>query len=106
MRTEWFYAGMRAGRFHSMTVARTVPEAIRHLTEQDYDVVYLDYDLGTEPGGGREVARWLIGHPERSRQALIICHSVNGVSGPKIERALQAGGREARWIPFPMLLRI
>lgn len=107
MRWEWFRTQtLRYGRYGSTALAMTVPAAIRHLENGEYELIFLDHDLGTEPAVGRDVARWLIEHPDRSPRALIICHSVNAVSGPKIERELIAAGREAKWIPFPLLTRL
>ena len=106
MRWEWFQGQLRQGRFGSLTLAMTVPEALRHLSEHHYTLIFLDQDLGTEPAVGRDVAHWLIDHPDRSPQATIICQSVNVISGPKIERELQAAGREAKWIPFTLLSKI
>ena len=80
-----------------------VPSALELLEQGDFDRIFLDHDLGTEPAVGRDVAKWLIAHPEKSPNILVIIQSVNAVSGPKIERELLAGGRAAFWQPFPNL---
>jgi CheY-like chemotaxis protein len=82
-------------------------EAIRLLSrEKEWDVLFLDQDLGKEPKSGRNVTLWLCAQPREVQQDLyVLVHSVNVVSGPKIEREMQAAGRPCRWLPFYILAR-
>ena len=99
VRHDWFTRS-----FEDVVHVWTVPEMIAQLELGDeVRVIFLDHDLGTEPAVGRDVARWLIAHPERHPKASIIVHSVNVVSGPKISRELRDAGRVALWRPFPEL---
>lgn len=82
---------------------RTVSEAIEALQAEAWDQVWLDHDLGTEPAVGRDVARWLCEHPEIPCD-LIVVHSVNVVSAPKIVRELQEAGRPVLRFPFTEVL--
>lgn len=82
---------------------RTVPEAIRALETAAWDQVWLDHDLGTEPAVGRDVARWLCLHPEVA-VPLIVVHSINTVSAPKMVRELLEAGRATIRRPFDTLL--
>ena len=88
-RHNWFGQNLKLPVPHGVSHVYTVPQAIQFLEARTYHTIYLDHDLGTEPAVGRDVARWLIEHPEQSPDASIIVHSVNVVSGPKIERELR-----------------
>lgn len=82
-----------------------VDQAITWLGEgRPYTALWLDHDLGTEPRAGREVALWLIAHPDVLPDLQTWVHSHNRVSGPKIERELRAAGRPATWVPFNALV--
>mgnify|MGYP001593593680 CR=1 FL=1 len=80
-------------------------EAIRLLSrEKEWDVLFLDHDLGREPKSGRNVTLWLCEQPRaHQKDVYTLVHSVNVVSGPKIEREMLAAGRPCRWLPFYIL---
>ncbi len=82
---------------------QTVPAAIAALESSRWDQVWLDHDLGTEPEVGRDVAHWLIRHPE-STPDLVVVHSVNGVSAAKMHRELLAAGVATIRRPFDELV--
>lgn len=97
LRVAWF-----KDRFGAENLVHTldVDEAIELLSLGQFEFLFLDHDLGTEPKAGRDVALWLIAHPEVLPNLKIITHTHNSVSGQKIERELQEAGRPARWKPF------
>lgn len=97
LRVAWFRA---AARDCQIDHVRTVPEAITLLESEFFDQLWLDHDLNTEPAAGRDVATWLVAHPDCLPQLRIYTHTVNTVSGPKIVRDLEAAGRFARWMPY------
>lgn len=80
-------------------------EAIELLKrEKEWDILFLDHDLGKEPKAGRNVSLWLCAQPrEHQKDLYVLVHSVNVVSGPKIEREVMAAGRPCRWLPFTIL---
>lgn len=87
-----------------LDVTASVDEAIQRLQERQYDLLFLDHDLGTEPRVGRDVAQWLIAHPENNPNLFTIVHSVNHVSGPKIVQDLRdQAKRPVWWVPFLVL---
>ena len=94
-RKEWF-----RGQYPFALIVAHPDDAIAALVQQAWDVLYLDHDLGLEPRNGRDVANWLIKERHAQPGIRIVVHSVNVVSGPKIERELQEGGRRAEWRPF------
>lgn len=98
-RIRWFRA-----RYPSLDVTHDVDHAIWLLQTQAYDLLFLDHDLGTEPKAGRDVATWLVAHPTCHPGLMIVVHSVNVVSAPKIVAELHAAWRTAKWIPFPTLM--
>ena len=67
---------------HLVTCVETAPEAIQQLTEQVFQVVFLDHDLGGKvfqesgEGTGWEVAKWLSENPTR-KPVLTVLHSFN-----------------------------
>jgi len=85
-------------------IVGTVSECISLLSQQDYDELWLDHDLGTEPEVGRDVAKWLIANPDVQPRLNIFVHSINATSGPKMTRELQVGGRIVTYIPFHELI--
>ena len=103
-RVQWFATALdRLGRPYDVT--HDPDTAIRWLAEgRVYADLYLDHDLGHEPRAGRDVATWLIAHPAVLPMLMITTHTVNTVSGPKIERELLDAGRFARWLPFTQLV--
>ena len=102
MRREWFRRHLRD---EDLLVTKDVDEAIfwLGLSHHDFETLWLDHDLGTEPKVGRDVATWLILHPTIQPNLHIYVHSVNVVSGPKIVRELKEAGRPATLIPFTRL---
>lgn len=100
VRIEWFRATFA---LEECDVTGDVDEAIRWLMNRNYDALFLDHDLGTEPKVGRDVAKFLAEHPSVQPRLAIIVHSMNVVSAPKIVRDLAEGGRHAMWVPFSSL---
>lgn len=77
----------------------------------DFDLVFLDHDLGgkppdyygqfTDPAGtntGSEVVRWIVAN--QIKKWPVIIHSINSVEGPNMRTNLQNAGFEAHYIPF------
>lgn len=87
-----------------LDITGDVDQAILMLSLHDYDTLWLDHDLGTEPKVGRDVAKWLIANPDRLPHMAIYVHSVNVVSGPKMVLELKEAGRPAQYVPFTQLL--
>lgn len=79
---------------HGYAVARTYEDALRLLRRYDYDVLYLDHDLG-EPGGdmrtGLDLLRELI--YENRVPPRVECISWNPVGRMNIEAELAAYAR-------------
>jgi CheY-like chemotaxis protein len=74
-------------------LATTAPETINFLKEKEYDILFLDHDLGGKihvpsgPGTGYEVAKWLEEHPERKPEKIYI-HSFNPSGAQNMKAAL------------------
>ena len=94
-RKEWFRK-----QYPEAIIVTHPDKAIAALLERQWDLLYLDHDLGLEPRNGRDVAKWLVRERLAQPDIRIVVHSVNVVSGPKIERELREGGRRAEWRPF------
>lgn len=99
VRIAWF----RDSFGDALDVTGDVDEAQRWLLTREYDALFLDHDLGTEPKVGRDVAKFLAAHPSVQPRLAITVHSMNIVSAPKIIRDLAEGERHAMWVPFSSL---
>lgn len=97
-------------RWMTCDLAETAAGCIAALKVLDYDLVFLDHDLGgeqcdtleTDGPNGMDVVRFLC---ERGpRDETIIVHTLNPAAGPvMVERLREAGFRVKRW-PFTALL--
>jgi len=72
---------------YGCAVARTYDEALRLLRSFDYDVLYLDHDLG-EPRTGYDLLMQLIADDRVPTK--VVCISWNPVGRQRIEAAVQA----------------
>ena len=78
---------------HSVTTTMTATQTIQALTDNDFDVVSLDHDLGDQvmvdsgPGTGWEVAKWLSLNPDR-RPQIVLIHSFNNKGAAAMQRLL------------------
>ena len=74
------------GRRVEIVHVETAADCIRELEAGDFDVVFLDHDLGLKvyvpsehKNTGAEVARWVSRHPEVfDRVGAFVLHSLNG----------------------------
>lgn len=108
-RHRWF-----RGRFRGdeVEIAETPAEAIRMLSETAYDAVFLDHDLLPEhydsterddENTGYAVALWLSANKQIQSAATIIVHTRNSDGGIRMVETLRDAGREAEYVPFPLL---
>lgn len=78
---------------HVVKWVRTAEQAIDELANNDWDVLFLDHDLGGEiyvdsgPGTGYEVAVWLEKNPDRQPPQIFL-HSLNSVGRQNMQAAL------------------
>ena len=100
-RQNWFGA-----KFKDVVPCLMVGEALEALATQEFDLIFLDHDLRTEPAVGRDVAQWLCENPEAQRTAAIIVHSVNLVSAHKMYMELHLAGRMVSVMPIHVLMDV
>jgi CheY-like chemotaxis protein len=63
---------------HDLTITENAHSAIDYLTEQVFDVIFLDHDLGENNGSGSLVSSFLRTNPLNDNNcAIIIIHSWN-----------------------------
>lgn len=78
---------------HLVDMVTTAPETINLLKEKNYDILFLDHDLGGKafvpsgPGTGYEVACWLSENPSRKPEKIYI-HSFNPSGAKNMKLAL------------------
>src|SRR4028118_1654355 len=96
-----------------LDIAETVEEAKGFLSEQTYDAIFLDYDLLPHhyesndhddfSTTGYAIAEWLNENRNFQRAATIIVHTRNTDAGVRMIEKLREAGRDAEYVPFPML---
>ena len=89
---------------HVVCCVKTASEAIQKLSEESWEVVSLDHDLGGDtyvpsgPGTGYEVAKWLAEHRDRKPSRIII-HSFNAPGSKNMKSVLpEAFYNPGAWI--------
>lgn len=86
---------------HEVDSVSTADAAIWMLQQNEYDMAFLDHDLGGKahqqsgPGTGYEVAKWIKDHPDRAPKQIVI-HSCNPAGSQNMYCVLP----DARVIPF------
>ncbi len=96
-----------------MEIAETVEEAKELLSETSYDAIFLDHDLLPHhyesnahddfANTGYAIAEWLAENKDLQRAATLIVHTRNADAGIRMIEKLREAGREAEYVPFPML---
>jgi len=89
--------------------AYTAAEAIGFLLKKEYDLVFLDHDLGGEEmvssdreDTGMEVVKWIVGN--EIPVSLVVVHSCNPGGAANMTSYLRQAGVEVMEIPFTQLL--
>jgi len=78
---------------HEVTIVEEADHAIELLKKEDWDVLFLDHDLGGKvyvesgPGTGYEVAEWISTNIDR-KPKMVITHSYNEKGRAKILEVL------------------
>ena len=109
-RHQWFtkrFAG------DEIAIAETVDEAKELLEENSYDAIFLDHDLLPHhyesndhddfANTGYAIAEFLDEKKELQRAATIVVHTRNSDAGVRMVEKLREAGRNAEYVPFPLL---
>jgi CheY-like chemotaxis protein len=108
-RHDWFARQFKGDR---VDVAADAGRAIELLSQNHYDVIFLDHDLLPEhyyaeefddERSGYAVARWLAERPGRLAASQIIAHTRNADGALRMVELLRRVGRQAEHVPFPLL---
>ena len=108
-RHEWF--AKRFAKDH-LDVASNVAEAIALLGSGSYDAIFLDHDLLPEhynspvpddEQAGYAIATWFAERPDQQPSASIVLHTRNADGALRMAERLRLAGRQAEYIPFPLL---
>jgi CheY-like chemotaxis protein len=88
-----------------MDFAHDAPAAIEALGRIEFDVVYLDHDLGDEvyvdssrADCGMEVVRWIVAN--KPKVGKFVVHTMNTPAGHAMCRALKRAGYAAKYQSF------
>ena len=109
LRHEWFTKQFKGDRLH---LTAEPERAIEMLSENYYDLVFLDHDLLPEhyhsdtlddDRSGYAVARWLASRPDRQASSSIVVHTRNADGALRMVKLLRDVGRQAEHIPFHTL---
>jgi hypothetical protein len=110
LRHEWFAKQFKRD---VLDVASDPPRAIELLSENRYDVIFLDHDLLPEhyyadgpddERTGYAVANWLASRPDLQAASSIVVHTRNADGALRMVELLRNSGRQAEHVPFHMLL--
>lgn len=100
LRIEKFRKGLIG---HTMFITDNTNLAIEHLKKEEWDILFLDHDLGGQTfvqsgvGTGYEVATWLEEHPEYKPKTIYV-HSLNPMGAQNMMRALDLPDKN--YVPF------
>ncbi len=108
-RHEWF-----AKRFAGdhLDIAEDVVTAREMLEKNSYDAIFLDHDLLPEHYNsdttddertGYAIAAWLSAQTELHRAATLVVHTRNADGAMRMIEELRRTGRNAEYVPFPLL---
>lgn len=96
-----------------VTIAETVEEAKKCLSEDAFDAIFLDHDLLPEhyesndhndfQNTGYAIAEFLNEKKELQRAATIIVHTRNADAAIRMVEKLRESGRSVEYCAFPML---
>lgn len=99
-------------RYPQAVIVKSATDCIKLLSEE-WDLVYLDHDLGTATFGttkredcGYEIVRHIQEHkPENLKPTEFVVHSSNPVGAKRMIDDLGRAGYNATHVPFTELLR-
>jgi NAD+-processing family protein with receiver domain len=108
-RHDWF-----AQRFKGdfLDIAEDVGHARELLSTNFYDAIFLDHDLLPEHYNsqtkddertGYAIALWLASSPGIQAASTIMVHTRNADGAMRMVEELRRAGRQAEYVPFPML---
>lgn len=108
-RHRWF-----ATRFKGdlLDIADDVAQARELLSTRVYDAIFLDHDLHPEhyhsdsaddERTGYAIAMWLGENPDMQRASTILVHTRNADGAMRMVEELRRCGRNADYVPFPIL---
>lgn len=109
LRHEWFSKQFKGDR---LDLTAEPARAVELLSENYYDLVFLDHDLLPEhyhsdtfddDRSGYAVARWLASRPDRQSASTIVVHTRNADGALRMVKLLRGVGRQAEHIPFHTL---
>jgi len=91
-------------------IAETAPDAISTIEGKDWDIVFLDHDLGGEQfvdtareDTGAEVTRWIV--KNKPKIDLIIVHSYNPDGAENMRSLLSQADYNVKKVPFSQLIK-
>lgn len=94
-------------------IVDNVEDAVEMLGTGQFEAIFLDHDLlphhyksddhDDHDRTGLAVAKWLAENKEMHRSATVIVHSRNPDGGLRMVETLREAGRQAEYVPFPLL---
>lgn len=92
------YAMQRLSREFDVVIATNVPEALRLLSNYEFDYISLDHDLNghdfqsiNEDGTGAEIVLWMVETWPHEKKPGIIIHTSNMFAAKHMRRILECG---------------
>jgi len=101
--TKWFR--MTFGDCN-LTFTKDVKEACDELRTKDYDLVFLDRDLGHPRGESGEDVAWVMKTEKLAKNACVVVHTVNPRGQRVIKRYLEEYHQNINVIDFTQLRKM
>jgi CheY-like chemotaxis protein len=96
---------------HDVIFVTTAQEAVERLSSEQFDVIFLDHDLGGEvyvdpsnENTGSGVVRWMLKNVQLVGSPDIVVHSMNTPTAQAMVADLKTKYRSTFYIPFPILI--
>ena len=101
-RMEWFRT-----TFHDCEITHTdqVEKACKDIEENEYDLIFLDRDLGHYKFNGEDIA-WHMKENKLAEKSAIVIHSVNPRGQRNMKKYLDTYHSQVLQIPFPQLRKM
>jgi hypothetical protein len=89
----------------NIVYTKDVETACDELRTKDYDLIFLDRDLGHPKENGEDVA-WVMKEEQLARNACIVIHTVNPRGQRNIKKYLEQYHRDVHLIDFTLLRKM
>jgi predicted O-methyltransferase YrrM len=102
-RIKWFSSTFDG---HNIFITDNIDEACDKLRSQNYDLIFIDRDLGHPRGDNGEDVAWIMKEEELQPDACIVVHTVNPRGQRNIKKYLDKYHSDVNMIDFTRLRKM